>query len=462
MYTTTLRETIEVARPIADCFRYLKDFSTTEQWDPGVYRAIKTTPGPVAFGTQFDLVLSNFGQHTRMRYRLIELENNCALRLLGTSDDVSADDRILFFAKGANTTRIIYEAKLTLHRVPKAMGRLVQPALRRLGLRAAQGLKTALEIPAATSLSAATATLAYKLLLPAALNFTERGYLSMPHKAHSCYMNGKTVVITGPTGGIGLAAACELSRLGARLILVGRGKERLEKAAEIIEDFAGDQYGIRLIEADLMERDQLQRASNQILKLEPKLDVLINNAGTLFKDRAITSDGVERTLAINLLAPFRLTRDLLPRLSESNGRVINVSSGGQYLQRLDLNDLNFEHTAFDGVQAYARTKRGLISLTESWAKENVAVSFHAMHPGWAATPGVASSLPTFDRVMKRFLRDSRMGADTIVWLASAQSEVVDTGYFWLDRTPQPVDVLPNTAVTPREAKHLLTLLEALT
>lgn len=461
MYTTTLRETIEVKRSIEDCFRYVRDFSTIEQWDPGVYRAVKTTSGPIRIGTEFDLVLSNFGQRTPMRYRLIEIKDNCSLRLLGTAKDIEADDRIQFFATSATVTRIEYEAKLTLHNLPKIVGNLLQPALQRIGVRAVQGLKNALEMPT-TALMQSTSTLAHKLLLPAAINFTERGYLSMPNKAHSRYMDGKTVVITGPTGGIGLAAACELSRLGARLVLVGRGKERLEKSAQTIESFAGAKYGIRLIEADLMEGDQLQQAADQILNLEPTIDVLINNAGALFKERAMTSDGVERTLAINLLAPYRLTQALLPRLSESDGRVINVSSGGQYLQSLNIEDLNSEHAVFDGVKAYARAKRGLISLTQSWAKQYPDVSFQSMHPGWAATPGVASSLPAFDRMMKRFLRDARMGADTIVWLASQEHQAGDQSYFWLDRKAQPVDVLPNTSVSPEDAMQLQARLNVFT
>lgn len=461
MFTTTLRETIEVNRTIEDCFRYVKDFSSIEQWDPGVYRAVKATAGPVDVGTEFDLVLSSFGQRVPMHYRLIEIKNNCALRLSGFTKDIEADDRIKFFVKSATVTRIDYEATLTLHNVSRIAGTILQPALKRMGKLAVRGLKNALENPHSVTASARTSTLAHKLLLPAAINFTERGYLSMPYKAHSRYMDGKTVVITGPTGGIGFAAACELSRLGARLVLVGRDKERLEQAAKDIEAFAGADYGIRLIEADLMEPEQLRRAADLILSLEPNIDVLINNAGALFKDRACTSDGVERTLAVNLLAPFRLTQALLPRLTQSRGRVINVSSGGQYLQSLDLEDLNFENGVFDGVKAYAAAKRGLIVLTQSWARQYPAVSFQAMHPGWAATPGVASSLPTFDRIMKRFLRDARMGADTIVWLSSRERAANDASYFWLDRKQQPLDVLPNTAVTVEDAEQLLLRLASL-
>ncbi|MGV2480085.1 UNVERIFIED_CONTAM: SDR family NAD(P)-dependent oxidoreductase, partial [Salmonella enterica subsp. enterica serovar Weltevreden] len=125
------------------------------------------------------------------------------------------------------------------------------------------------------------------------------------------------------TGGIGLAAACELSRLGAKLVLVGRGARRLEAAAEAIEAFAGSPHGIRLIEAALSEPAQLEQAAARVLALETQLDVLVNNAGVLLHRRELSSDGHERSMAVNLLAPLRLTQRLLPLLAASRGRVIN-------------------------------------------------------------------------------------------------------------------------------------------
>lgn len=461
MYATTLRETIEVRRPLADCFRYLQDFSTIEQWDPGVYRAEKRTPGPVAVGSEFQLQLAGLAGRTPMRYRLVGLQRDAWLRLSGIADDILADDFIQLSAVDAGRTRIDYEARLQLLKLPRPAGFLLQPALLRLGRRAVEGLKAALELPDARAPEAPRLSLSQRLVLPAALGFTERGYLAMPRKAHSRYMDGKTVLVTGPTGGIGLAAACELSRLGAKLVLVGRGARRLEAAAEAIEAFAGSPHGIRLIEADLSEPAQLEQAAARVLALETQLDVLVNNAGVLLHRRELSSDGQERSMAVNLLAPLRLTQRLLPLLAASRGRVINVSSGGQYLQAIDPERLDPADEPFDGVKAYARAKRALVSMTQSLAARHPGVGFHAMHPGWVATDGVARSLPRFDRVMKPYLRDARMGADTIVWLAAEEAAALGSGHFWLDRRVQPVDVLPNTALDAPQAQRLMTQLEAL-
>ena len=118
------------------------------------------------------------------------------------------------------------------------------------------------------------------------------------------------------------------------------------------------------------------------------------------------------TLATNLLAPYLLTQMLLPRLRESApSRIINVSSGGMYATGLALDDLQYEKRTYDGSRAYARTKRALVTLTEIWAEQlkDSGVVVHAMHPGWADTPGVAGSLPAFHTITRRFLRTAGRG-----------------------------------------------------
>lgn len=462
MYHTVLHETVEVRRPLADCFRYLRDFSTIEQWDPGVHRAAKRTAGPVREGSRFHLTLSlPGGRRTPMHYELRRLDPAGYLELVGEGEGLRALDRITLSRGKAGVTRIDYQAELWLEGLGSRTGALAQPLLRRIGRRAVEGLKLALDPEARSAPTPAPRSLADRLILPAAWQFTERGYLGLPRKAHSRYLDGRTVVLTGPTSGIGLAAACELSRLGARLILVGRDRARMEAAAEEILDFAGEPHGIRLVEADLSDPAELERAAAQILDLEPVIDVLVNNAGALYTERALTRDGRERSLAINLLAPYRLTERLMGRLTASRGQVINVSSGGQYLQALDLEDLDAARGRYDGVKAYARAKRALISLTQSWAAQHPEVGFHAMHPGWVATPGVTRSLPGFDRVMRRFLRDPRMGADTIVWLCSTDARNLGSGGFWFDRRRQPLDVIPGTRVRAPEARRLVQQLAAL-
>jgi NAD(P)-dependent dehydrogenase (short-subunit alcohol dehydrogenase family) len=178
--------------------------------------------------------------------------------------------------------------------------------------------------------------------------------------------------------------------------------------------------------------------------------VWINNAGALFGERALTPEGHERALAINLLSPALLSLAIRPVVRRRAGRIINVVSGGLYLQGIRLDDLDFALEPYDGAKAYARAKRGLLALTRHWSRtpEGAGISWHAVHPGWAATPGVARSLPTFDRVLSPWLRDARMGADSIAWLAShpAIDDARHRGTFWFDRVHRPDALLPNTAV----------------
>lgn len=455
MYSTTLDESIAVNRPVADCYRYLLDFSTIEQWDPGVSRARKLTPGQVRVGTEFEVALAGLSRGVVMRYRLKESLPGQSLLLEGEGGDVRALDRIEFQAIGPRETRIRYRAELYLSRIPRHAGALMQPLLDRIGKAAVAGLRLALEGGHAEApQESPSPSLAQRLVLPAALSFTKAGYRSMPEKGLSRFLDGKVVALTGPTSGIGLAAACELARLGARLILIGRGKTRLRAAAQTVADFAGSDVPAITIDADLSCAADVDRAADAVADAAPRLDVLINNAGALFDQRLESADGLEMTLAINLMAPFRLTRHLVPELTAGHGRVINVASGGQYLQGLELDDLQSSRGRFDGVKAYARMKRGLVSLTRRWAAEHPVVAFHSMHPGWVATPGVSRSLPRFDRVTRRVLREPRMGADTIVWLASAEPSMLGSGLFWLDRKPQPEDVLASTAVSASQAERL--------
>ena len=119
--------------------------------------------------------------------------------------------------------------------------------------------------------------------------------------------------------------------------------------------------------------------------------MLVNNAGALASERTLSVDGIELTFATNVLGPFLLTNLLLPLLEQSKpARIVNVSSGGMYTQRIHLDDLQMDHEEFDGPTAYARAKRAQVILTELWAErlQDTGVVVHAMHPGWVDTPGL--------------------------------------------------------------------------
>jgi dehydrogenase/reductase SDR family member 12 len=148
---------------------------------------------------------------------------------------------------------------------------------------------------------------------------------------------------------------------------------------------------------------------------------------------------------------------LIPLLEQSApARIINVSSGGMYTQRIHVEDLQSDHQKYDGPVAYARTKRAEVILTELWAKrlEGTGVVVHAMHPGWVDTPGVRSSLPQFYKATSRLLRTPKEGADTIVWLGAAPEPARSSGGFWHDRQQRPIHRVPWTKETPEDRERL--------
>lgn len=263
-------------------------------------------------------------------------------------------------------------------------------------------------------------------------------------------LRGRTVVITGGSGGLGLAAAAELGRLGARVALVARSPDKLAEAAGQVE-------GAVTYQADLSLFADIRRLAARLLEAEDRVDVLVNNVGVLLPEREETEEGVEKTLATDLAGHFLLTNLLMPRLLASTpARIINVTSGGMYAEKIRPHDLQYEQGEYRGTTAYARAKRGQVILTEMWADRlrPHGVTVHAMHPGWARTEGVAYSLPTFNRLMGPFLRSPEQGADTIVWLAAADEPADQSGKLWFDRQTVATHLLDSTRETPAERAAL--------
>jgi len=206
-------------------------------------------------------------------------------------------------------------------------------------------------------------------------------------------LRGKTVVITGPTSGLGRAAAHQLAAMGADLILVGRSAEKLVRTkSELVQDSETQKF--QIVIADMGDLDAVRAASQQIIGLTSSLHALIHNAGALLKERSVTSQGFETTIATHVLGPHQMTTDLLPLLKSSAGRVITVSSGGMYAASLPNVSLDespeMTPAYYDGTRQYAIAKRMQVTLNEMWAIREPEVSFAAMHPGWADTPGVKS------------------------------------------------------------------------
>lgn len=264
-------------------------------------------------------------------------------------------------------------------------------------------------------------------------------------------------VVTGASSGLGLATARALAARGATVWLLCRDAARGEVARAEVAACGGH---ARLVVVDVGELAQVRRAAAAIDA--PRIDALIHNAGALPRARAVTSDGHEVDFAVHLAGPHLLTKLLLPRLRAARGRVVFVSSGGMYSERLRVDDLQWRARPYDGVAAYAQVKRAQVVLTELWAAREPTIAFHAMHPGWADTPGVATALPGFYRATRRFLRTPAEGADTIVWLAAAQPPPGPSGRFWHDRALAPTHLLPGTADDPADRAGLWTALERAT
>ncbi|HSG80322.1 MAG TPA: SDR family NAD(P)-dependent oxidoreductase [Acidimicrobiia bacterium] len=267
---------------------------------------------------------------------------------------------------------------------------------------------------------------------------------------------GSTAVVTGSTRGIGRAAAEGMAALGARVVVVARNPMRV--AAAVDEITASTGADVRGEVADLSLMAEVRALADRLMGAEPRIDLLVNNAGALFPERALTDEGIERTFALDLLGHYVLTEALVPRLVESApARIINVTSGGMYTQRISTSDLEAERGAYDGRKQYARMKRGQVILSEEWAKrlEGTGVVVHAMHPGWVDTPGVESGIPLFHRVMKPLLRKVDDGADTIVWLGASDEAGATTGAFWHDRRERPTHRIDRTRETTEQRERLM-------
>ncbi len=271
-------------------------------------------------------------------------------------------------------------------------------------------------------------------------------------------LSGRTVLVTGGSSGIGEATCEALLGAGATVHLLGRNEERTARAVSRIEARLPEAPGRLVPElCDMSDPTRVRKFAGDFQERVRSLDVLVNNAGVLTRQRERTALGVELTFATNVLGPFLLTELLLPALlCAAPSRVITVSSGGMYTARLDADDPQLDDREFDGPGFYAHTKRAEVVLNGLWAKRHAAdeIAFHAMHPGWADTGGLRVSLPRFHRLMQPLLRDASQGADTIVWLASAPKLEPPSGGFWHDRAPRPEYRLPRTRETDSERKRL--------
>jgi NAD(P)-dependent dehydrogenase (short-subunit alcohol dehydrogenase family) len=210
--------------------------------------------------------------------------------------------------------------------------------------------------------------------------------------------------------------------------------------------------------ADLSLLKATDSLARRLLEHGRPIDVLINNAGALFNEHSLTEEGLERSYALLLLSPWRLTEALMPLLADhkKSSRVINVVSGGMYAERLNVKRLNVSSDGYRGARAYAQCKRALNTLTEIWATRwaghNIIVN--AMHPGWSDTPGVQTALPLFRKITRLVLRSHKEGADTVVWMAQSDQAGLSSGKLFLDRQPRSPYLLGNNVEAPEQRTAL--------
>lgn len=272
---------------------------------------------------------------------------------------------------------------------------------------------------------------------------------------------GQRVIVTGATSGIGEAMARSFLDLGAIVHLLGRNPAKVSRyaaelrrevpTAEVVEEVCdvGDLDAVRAWCADLSERVEAVHG-------------LVHNAGVMTKEREESAQGHELGLAAHVLGPHLMTELLLPLLGEGQGTVVFMSSGGMYSAglRSEPEEIEYREAPYDGVRAYARTKRMQVVLADAWSRRlrGGQVRVVSMHPGWANTPGVTDALPGFDTVMGPILRDATGGADTAVWLVATRPEEAlepDAHQFWHDRARRPTTYPVQRRLDPTEEGRFL-------
>lgn len=267
-------------------------------------------------------------------------------------------------------------------------------------------------------------------------------------------MEGKVVVITGGTSGIGQVAAERLAEMGARIVLIARSRSRGEATLARLRELAPAQAH-RIHYGDLSRLSELHRVGKEVAEAETRIDVLINNAGAMFGHRQTTEDGLELTFATNHISYFVLTHALSERLiTAAPSRIVNTSSHAHYRATLDFDDLQSEHS-YKAFPVYCRSKLCNILFTRVLAKRlsGTGVTTNALHPGFVKTRFGDESGGTIGRVMgfwKIFAISQEKGADTLIYLASSDDVSKTSGLYFYKRKPvEPSKLAQDDAVAER-------------
>ena len=266
-------------------------------------------------------------------------------------------------------------------------------------------------------------------------------------------MHGKVVVITGATSGIGEVAAQRLAAMGARIVLVARDKKRGEAALGRLRTGSSLAHSIHY--GDLSRISEMKRLAAEIAAAEPRIDVLINNAGGIFGSLQLTEDNLELTFATNHMAYFVLTQGLRERLSASSpARIVNTASDAHKGRVLDFDDLQ-SSKGYSAINAYGRSKLCNILFTRELSRRwsGMGVTANCLHPGFVATrfgDGSGGFLSYGVRLAKIFAISPEKGAQTIVYLASSADVAGVSGeYFYQCRPATPTTAARDDAAAKR-------------
>lgn len=254
-------------------------------------------------------------------------------------------------------------------------------------------------------------------------------------------MSGKTVIVTGANSGIGRAASMGLAKLGADLVMVCRNREKGESARAEIARASGNS-SVELVACDLSIMSNIRRLASDFEGSHSRLNVLVNNAGSVFQGYAETPDSFERTMAINYFSPFLLTNLLLPLLKASApSRVVNVASGSHFRGRIGLDNVNGKGSAGGfGLEAYGRSKLALVLFTYELSRRlaGTDVTANCLHPGAVRTNiwGHSGFVSPLVKLASLFMRSPEKGAETVVYLASSPEVDGVTGKYFFDLKPR--------------------------
>lgn len=267
-------------------------------------------------------------------------------------------------------------------------------------------------------------------------------------------MNGKVVLVTGSTQGIGLETAVGLAKSGARVVMVGRDRARSEAALADVKARSGNP-DVELLLADLSSLRAVQKLAADFRAGHDRLDVLLNNAGAIHQTRKLSPDGIEMTFAVNHLAYFLLARELLPLLEKSApARIVNVASEAHRGMTLDFDDLESARS-YSPMRVYGKSKLANILFTRELARriDGTGVTANSLHPGVVAT-GFGKNDPGLFRLLVKLGKPFRMtperGARTSIWAASApELEKVTGEYFKSSKIARPTRAAQDDAAAKR-------------